>query len=217
MKRLLYGLIIITVGVVLLLSGLGVASITEGLRHWWPALIIAIGAIQLIDRRKGDWWPIAIMVIGAMLLLRSLELVQFDFWSVVLPAIVITVGLSMVLGGRRNETFERHTTHDDLTAVLGGVESTNTADDYQGGKVTAVLGGASLNLRKASIKKEASISLNVIMGGVEITVAEDVIVKPRAAVILGGLEDKTRANESAKSPVLYLDGMVVMGGVEIKR
>lgn len=55
------------------------------------------------------------------------------------------------------------------------------------------------------------------MGGVELRVPENVIVKSRATMVLGGIEDKTRPKESKDAPVLYVDGTVIMGGIEIKR
>jgi hypothetical protein len=55
------------------------------------------------------------------------------------------------------------------------------------------------------------------MGGIELRVPEHVIVKNRASVFLGGIEDRTRPSEAKNSPVLYIDGSVVMGGIEIKR
>ena len=56
-----------------------------------------------------------------------------------------------------------------------------------------------------------------MMGGVEVRVPDNVIVKNRATLFLGGIEDNTRPEEGKNNPILYIDGSIVMGGVEIKR
>lgn len=63
----------------------------------------------------------------------------------------------------------------------------------------------------------AHIDTTVIMGGVTICVAENVVVKSRSTTILGGFEDKTRPHTEQDSPTPYIDGTVVLGGIEIKR
>ena len=79
------------------------------------------------------------------------------------------------------------------------------------------MGGVELDLSRATIKKEASINVFVMMGGVEVRVPDNVIVKNRATLFLGGIEDNTRPEEGKNNPILYIDGSIVMGGVEIKR
>jgi predicted membrane protein len=79
------------------------------------------------------------------------------------------------------------------------------------------MGGVELDLSKATVAHEAVIDVFVLMGGLELRVPENVIVKSKAVCILGGVEDKTNPADAVKAPVIYLDGTVIMGGVEIKR
>ncbi len=79
------------------------------------------------------------------------------------------------------------------------------------------MGGVELDLSKAVIKKEATLRVNVFMGGIELRVADGVIVKNRTAALLGGVEDKTFPEKTKKAAVLNIEGSIVMGGVEVKR
>ena len=73
-----------------------------------------------------------------------------------------------------------------------------------------------MDLREATIKKEATIDLFSLWGGIEIYVPKNVIVINNTSVILGGVENNTAADAGYDAPVLHVVGDVVMAGVEIK-
>lgn len=199
-----------------MLSSLNVASVRELLADWWPVFIIAAGAVQAVDRRRGDWWPWLIVVIGVGLLLNTTDVLHFNLWQVFWPAIIMLLGLGLIIGNRgSNNTTTR--SEDDVTAIMSGSETTNTSQDFTGARVTSIMGGIKLDLTKAKIAKEATIDLSVIMGGCELVLPENLTVKSRAVSIMGGIEDKVVPKEAKSAPVLYLTGTVFMGGVEIKR
>ena len=54
-----------------------------------------------------------------------------------------------------------------------------------------------------------------MMGGIEITVPPDWAVVNRAAVIMGGVTDHSTGAQGAAN-TLYIQGVVMMGGIEIK-
>ena len=69
----------------------------------------------------------------------------------------------------------------------------------------------------AIIKKEATLDVFSLWGGIEVYVPKDIIVKNNTSVILGGVEDTTDNSVAlAGAPVLYIIGDVIMAGVEIK-
>lgn len=108
------------------------------------------------------------------------------------------------------------TEREDITAILGGSDQRNSSQDFKGSKVSAIMGGVKLDLRKAVIKKEATIEIFTFWGGVELLVPSNVIVKNKSSVILGGIEDKTERDTSKDAPVLYITGDIIMAGVEVK-
>lgn len=207
----------IVLGVTLLLASLNITGVQELLGKFWPIFLIALGAVQLTERQKGNWWPFLVMAIGAALLLKTAGWLDFNVWTVVWPSVVILIGLSLVFGGRRGSSNHSTNDNEEVTAFLGGVSAANASDNYGGARLTAIMGGVELDISKATIKKEAQLDVSVIMGGIELRVPDNVIVKSRATTILGGVEDKTRPQAAKNAPTLYLDGVIVMGGVEVKR
>jgi hypothetical protein len=215
-SRSIIGLSTLAVGVILLLDALGVADTGSFLRDWWPSLIVIGGVAMLIGDTKNYMWALLIMIIGVVTQVRVLGLTDINLWQLFWPLALIVIGLSIML--RRSDTTKRTSVSgsDDTIAILGGTDQVNTSEEFTSSKVTALLGGAKLDLRKAVIKQAATIEVFTLMGGIELFVPRGVIVKNRTNVILGGVENKTDQEVTKNSPVLTIVGDVVMGGVEIK-
>lgn len=216
MKKYTLGLTIILVGIIVLLANLNVEGVRSLVAAWWPVLlIVAAGFIYWSDRRNIGW-PLILSLVGLMLLMNNVLDMRIDIGTLIIPAILLAVGLSVMFGGRKRQNVTTGK-KEDVVAILGGVDKVNASDDLETIGATSILGGINLDLRRAKVKKEATINVSVIMGGIELTVPEDVVVKPRTTVLLGGIEDKSRPAEKKNAPVLYIDGLVVMGGIEVKR
>ncbi len=208
----------VAAGVLALLSNLNIAGMRTVVEQWWPVTIVAIGVMMLWTNVRNYVWSIVVMLVGAVLLMRTAGGYDIDFGVVFWPLMIIGLGLSMVSGsvGRLSRSTSKNR-EERTSVILGGTTSKNTSDDYVGGSVTAFMGGVELDLSKAVIKKEAVLSVSVVMGGIELRVAENVIVKNRTTSLMGGLEDKSAPQKTGNAPVLYIEGSIIMGGVEIKR
>lgn len=216
MKRNIVAILLIIVGAAFMLASTGVVE-WGVVGRLWPLAVVAFGVVQLIERRKGDWWPFILMGGGLLLLANTLDLASFNFWQVFWPGIIILIGVSMLVRGKRTSADEvSGSANEDITAVLGGVTRRNNAEDFTGCRVTAVLGGVELDISKVHIKKEATVDVFALMGGIELRVPENAVVVSRATCILGGIEDK-QVSTAANGPTIYLDGSVVMAGIEVKR
>ena len=121
-------------------------------------------------------------------------------------------------------------------AFWSGHDRKITSRAFVGGDVTAVMGGAELDLRGATLVKTtgpAVIDLFVMMGGVDLFVPPEWDVVLEATAIMGAIEDKRRgaplSRETAETaqtgeaegavsarPKLILRGLVLMGGIELK-
>lgn len=216
MNRTLTGTALVVLGLVLLLANLNLWGLQGILASWWPVVIIATGLLMYLNDSRNYVWAFLVTGIGTVLLLKTLDIAQVNVGDLIVPGIIIAIGTSVLLRNRSRAALIS-TSQEDITAVLSGVTNRNTSDDYKGCEVTAIMGGVELDLSKATITQEAVIDVFVLMGGLELRVPDKVIVKSKAVCILGGVEDKTNPAESAKAPVIYLDGTVVMGGIEIKR
>lgn len=215
-SRLITGLVIITVGAGFLLGNLQVLNFNSIVQDWWPLAIILAGILVFINDTKSYLWAILIAGFGVLLQLRVLGLADINPWQFFWPLVIIFIGLSILFNRSAVRLRVDKSERNDATAVLGGSDVRSTSDDFRGGKATAVLGGVKLDLRKATIKKEATIEIFSFWGGVEIIVPRNVIIKNQTAAILGGVEDKTEQETNKNSPVLYVIGDVIMAGVEIK-
>lgn len=215
-SRVLWGSAIIVVGALLLLGNLGINVAHDILSKWWPLFVVGAGLFIFIQNPRSYLWALLVTGVGVVLQLNQLNIVDINPWEFVWPAALILLGLSLVFhksyASRNTSTKEL----DDLSAILAGSEQKNTSDDYKGSKVTAIMGGVKIDLRKATIKKEAVIDVFGFWGGVEIVVPRNVVVKKQIAAVLGGVEDKTDQDVTKDAPVLRITGDVIMTGVEIK-
>ena len=67
--RLLLGLVVIAVGTLYLLESADVLDAGAVIDDWWPAVIIAIGLFQLIERSHGMLAPLLLTAGGTLVLL----------------------------------------------------------------------------------------------------------------------------------------------------
>ena len=216
-SRLMIGAVISIAGAVLLLNALTIVDTSWIIKNWWPLLVIVSGVAMLISDSKNYLWALIVITIGAFLQLRALGYYgNIDFWQVLWPIVIIGIGVSIATGRSAVPRPKTVTGGDEVVAILGGSDQKNMSEDFTGGKVTAILGGAKIDLRKATVKKAATIEVFALMGGVEIVVPRGVIVENRTNAILGGIENKTDQDVTKTSPTLTVVGDVIMGGVEIK-
>jgi predicted membrane protein len=221
--RLVFGLIVIALGVIFTLDEMGIFDAGEVLR-WWPAVLLAYGLTRLTGTwcRPNPTAGVVLTLIGGWLLLRNLHVLPYglrDLW----PLLLIAFGATLVAGGlRRSRGMAADAGADAASTVSGfafwsGSDRRVVTDDFKGGDLTAVMGGHDVDLRAAKIKGESAvIDLLVMMGGVDIRIPEDWTVTSEAVPIMGAVEDHTHAPAGEVRGRLVLRGFVMMGGVEIK-
>lgn len=219
MKRYITGLLIVLLGIVVLLANINFGSTRALLADWWPLGFIIAGLLMLWNSRSNVLWAIFVIGMGGLMLLNNLTSFDINLGDLILPAVLMVFGLSMILNARNSGSahLDKGTDTEDITAILGGSTNRNTSKKFEGGNITAILGGVELDLSKATVVDGSTVTVFAAMGGVTLHVPENVIVKNRASVLLGGVEDKFRPAEDKHNPVLYLKGTILMGGVDIKR
>ena len=227
--RLIVGAAIALFGVVLVLDRLNLVFADEILR-WWPAVIIAIGALIFSQARRtgGGVNGIIVMIVGGWLLLNSVGILRVRFWEMFWPMVLIGIGSVLVMQAMRRHTREAAGGEADDTlnvfVVMGGMKRVSTSQRFRGGEVTTIMGGAQLDLRQATIPpgEEAALDIFALMGGCEIKVPPSWTVVTPIMPIMGGVDDKRHLPDPAQSigatpaPRLVLRGMLLMGGIEIK-
>jgi hypothetical protein len=104
-----------------------------------------------------------------------------------------------------------------IFAVMGGSERTGSWIVPRQLKVVVLMGGAEIDLREARFGPGVTeIEIFVVMGGVEIIVPPGVRVESMGAAFMGGFELKAgdATALSPSHPVIRLNGLAIMGGVE---
>lgn len=222
-SRLVFGLIVVGLGVIFLLDEMGVVDASTILRYW-PALLLAYGIMRLTGLfcRQHLTSGAIFTLIGSWLLLRTLHVLPYglrDFW----PVLIILIGVSLVMGGLGRVRGAGSADAADAASTLhafafwSGIDRKVATTDFQGGDVTAVMGGHEIDLRPAKMTGESAvIDLFVLMGGVDMRVPEDWAVTCEAVPIMGGVEDRTRPPAGDVRGRLILRGFIMMGGVEVK-
>ncbi len=101
--------------------------------------------------------------------------------------------------------------------LMGGITRRLVTQDFKGGTVFAVMGGAKIDLRLASIAQgEAVIDTLAFWGGIEIRVPEDWVIVPQVFPFMGGFEDRTGQKPAGTRKRLIVRGLAFMGGLEVK-
>ncbi len=223
--RIIVAMFIIAIGVLFLLENLGV-PIEFNFWELWPVVLILIGLSQLSRTRDtgqslGGW---ILIIIGVLFLLSNLAIIPydfFDFW----PVILILVGLLILKNAFWG--FKKTPSSNDfinLSFMLGGGDFKFNTKNLKGGKITAIMGGGTIDLREADMQEdEIVIDAFALMGGIEFKVPTTWEVNVQGTPILGGMDNKaafhaandkdSRLGRSQKK--LTLKGMAIMGGVEI--
>lgn len=221
----IWGLALITVGIILAGNALGWFSINIFFDGWWTLFIIIPCTIGLITNPK-EWMGNLIgIAVGVCLLLASQDVIGFDMlWKLLLPAIIILIGLSMIIKNLFSQKFdaavaklnEKYNQDDETGAVFGGADIDMSGKEFKGKKINAIFGALKLDLRNAKIKEDVIINATAVFGGIEILLPDSVTVETKSNSFFGGVSNKHRIVPKGKAPTVYVSGMALFGGVEIK-
>jgi len=240
--RTVAGCVLVLLGVLFTLDNFGIVEARQVFR-FWPLFFVTVGAVafsrgRLPEQRVAG---VLIMAFGGLLLLRTLGVLPFrfrlrDLW----PLFLIFGGGFLVWGSLRSReralaralggggTEAAGTRRLNAFAVMGGGERVVRGSDFEGGEVTAIMGGFEIDLRQAGMAGDtAEIEIFTLWGGVDLKVPEDWNVVLDAVPILGGISNTARNGGSGSgsgsgSPgasgrkTLLVRGTVIMGGIEIK-
>lgn len=221
-SSVLWGIVLVAVGVVFALNALEITSIDIFFEGWWTLFIIVPCAIGLFtgEDKMGNLIGIGI---GVVLLLCSWEILSFSLiWKLFLPAVIVIVGLKMVFGGlfgsKANDMIKQLKAAGKAPkngfAAFSGCDMNCGGEIFEGAELTAVFGGVKCDLRNAVIEKDCAISVTAVFGGVDILVPDNVNVKTGVSSLFGGTSNKTVAKSDA--PTVYVSGLCMFGGVDIK-
>lgn len=226
-KSIIWGLAILALGVIFGGKALGLFNFDIFFKGWWTLFIIVPGVVGLItDKHKfGNLFTIAI---GVILLLAMQGVFDWNVaWKVLIAAVLILAGLSLIFKSifQRNlaEEIEKEVKKsrkgvkvDSLVAIFSGSDRVYNKEEFEGADITAVFGGAELDLSQAIFKKDTVIKAFCMFGGIDIIVPDDVRVKTKSGFIFGGTSDDRKVISDKTKCTIYVDAAGGFGGVTIK-
>lgn len=203
------GIVLVALGVFGLLDAAGVLDAGVTIGRWWPVAVVGLGVAAVVAQRRLSVGPVVVTVVGLVLLAsRQGWLVS----SLIGPLVLVAVGLAVMAGIVRARRAD-----GPALAVLGGSTTVNRAEHLRHAEVSAVFGGATLDLRQAHIDGRASVDALALFGGVDVLVPKGWRVSLRGLPIFGGYDDKTvdQPDLPEDAPVLTVNATAVFGGVGV--
>jgi hypothetical protein len=155
--------------------------------------------------------------ISAVFLVTGLVFIKKGRQNAHRNCMIAAFGASILFGRFRTRARSSDDDYSTLFAALGGVERRNTSKAFEGADLTAVFGGAELDLRDAEIvDRPARINAVALFGGAEVIVPRDWNVRMDVLPILGGAsDDRPRREEQHDSVDLEVTGFVAFGGISV--
>lgn len=198
LKKLFIGLSIVLIGIILLLQNFNIISNSFNVLDLWPVILIALGLGNIMDNHKISTGSIILLIIGVVILGGNLNLFNISIWSLILPVLIISVGISLIV----STNFKK----EDVKNV-----------NYVEGEIVKVSFGASvLDLTDVKIKDNTSIKVDVSFGALEVKVSDKCIVNTTdTKCMFAGISDE--GNNSGTGKKINIMGKVNFGAIDIKR
>ncbi len=222
--NLVWGLLFIAIGIGFAghLFKLWNFSLFFNFNGWWTLFIIIPCILSMIQHNVGVGNVVGLSI-GVLLLLSAQNLISHDIiWKLVLAILFISIGFHIIFGNKISREWKGVSTAVskdgivDYTAVFSGQDIVFPREAFNGSNMICVFGGITLDLRNAVMDHDALINVTTVFGGADIIVPSNVKVKVTGTPIAGGISNKARPISDEDGPTLYVSGICVFGGVEIK-
>lgn len=221
LNKVLWGIVLIVLGLVIGLKSLGICDINLFFDGWWTLFIIVPSFIGLTEKgdKKGN---LISLCIGIVLFLCCQGLLDFTLViKLIIPAIFVCCGLSLIFNetvkkGISNKVNEKQKEGlENIVSTFSDQKIKKDDEKFSGAVLDSIFGGIVLDLRKADLDLETVIKASSIFGGIDILVPENVNVQVKSTPIFGGVENKI-SNHKENKKTIYIDAFCLFGGVNIR-
>lgn len=226
-KRILFGLFLIALGVFWILVKLDVIPDTwNDVLISWKMLLIGIGVFSMIggNRTSGT----ILIVIGGFFMIPDIVFIPEELRRIGWPLLIIGIGVALLLTYRKGSGVPENMNGNkcsvdyfDEFVIFGGREVFVNSNNFFGGKITSIFGGAEYDLRQSRLSENGAVIESVcVFGGSGFKVPPDWSVKNEVTAIFGAFEDKRGMTAhdviTDNSKTLVIKGFCAFGGVEVK-
>ena len=180
-SRYILGLIVMSIGTLLLLQNLGYIDFTiPPVIFSWQVLLIIIGSIFILNSENASTGLVFIIVGG-------LGLIP-EYW----PIVLVLIGLYIVFKSSSiNKSNDPANSRLDAVLIFGGGNNYFSTDNLTGGNVTAIFSSSTIDLTGCKLSKgESVIKLLYIFGGASFIIPKDWNVRIETTSIFGRFSDK---------------------------
>lgn len=244
-SNLWVGLLVLSIGLILLLDRMNVVDFPFWLISW-PMILIVIGVFIGVKKKfQGISWLVLILLGSFFMLGKFPEYSHLKQYGI--PAGVIAVGLLLVLRatilkpaykpkywddnwrkgsakqssavfGAAEESTSTDDEYIDISTIMGGIQKKVLSKNFKGGQCTNIFGGTDLDFNQADIQGVAVLDVTQLFGGIVLRVPANWNIKSDLTSIFAGVEDKRKnvVHDEANGKTLVLKGTSIFAGVEIK-
>ncbi len=214
-SQLVFGVLLIAVGVLLLFDRAGTVDAWAVFETGWPAILILAGAAQVLTRPRNLLGGAVLAGLGVALFAWTLGYVTSlaVLWPLLLIALGIWLMASRTPVTARIEGLEASDT--DIVAVFDNRIVQRTGP-FAGGSVTAVFGDVRLDLRHASLDQAgARLQVTTVFGDLDLEVPDGWRVAVSGPELLGDVNLRAAHDPPDDAPVLQLRVVTIFGDVDI--
>lgn len=221
-KSITFGILVILFGVILLLRNFDLIDSTfKQFIFSWKTLLIAIGIISLTG--KEYFSGLMLIAIGTIFHLTSYFAFPINLKLIMWPTAIIILGLAIIFKNKKlpfkPTKIQANSVADyfEDTTIFGGTEKLINNHNFKGAKLTAIFGGSEFNLQQIELSEAgATIDITMVFGGCVLIVPPDWNIHLGVNNIFGGISDKRIPSAIDTTKNVYIKGICVFGGCEIK-
>lgn len=221
-NNILWGVILILLGLLIALRSLGVLRISPFFTGWWTLFIIIPSFVGLFKERDKTGSIIGLLI-GISLLLGCNKIIDFSMiWKLALPVILVILGLSLMFKENLDDKIadslrnvSKKSDGKEYCATFSSQSLSFDGEVFKGSTLTAVFGEIKCDLRNAKIDEDVMIRVSTIFGGSTLYIPKNVNVVITSNAIFGGVNGKNRKLDENKRTI-FISATCLFGGVEIK-
>ena len=227
-KRIYFGVFLIALGAFWILERLGlIPDFLDDILISWQMLLIGIGIFSLIGGNKTS--GVILIIIGTFFIIPEIAPIPYELRRIGWPLIIIGIGVVLLITHGRKKPEEplnaeqstQGMDYFDDFVIFGGREVFVNSQNFFGGKITSMFGGAEYDLRQAGLSENGAVVDCVsVFGACEFKVPPDWTVKNEVTAIFGAFSDKrgNSLNHAVSNPsrTLVVKGFSAFGAIEIK-
>ena len=218
-NRYLFGFVVVLIGVFLFIKQVGIISpLADNLWtlfiKFWPLLLLFLGIELYISNNR---------ITGGIILLLSVSflfntLLDFNFFSVLWPILIIGIGVSLLFKEERKEEkkVKDDTSYLSQTLLFKDENLKVDSQNFKGGRLDMFVGSLKLDLREAKVSKGgAKLNINAVFANVKVLVPKECRVKSKGSRVIGDWTINLNERER-EEPVLNINGNILFGEVKIE-